>query len=54
MKNPSYIDGRHGEIYSNDSFIGELGEIQPEVLLNFKLEFPVAALELNLISLKIY
>jgi len=28
--------------------VGEIGEIHPEVLLNFKLEFPVAALEINL------
>ncbi len=27
---------------------GEIGEINPIVLTNFKLEFPVAALELNL------
>ena len=46
--NPSYINGRYGEIYINDVKIGEIGEIHPEVLLNFKLEFPVAALELNL------
>ncbi len=46
--NPSYISGRYGEIYIKDVKIGEIGEIHPEVLLNFKLEFPVAALELNL------
>ncbi|MFX0041268.1 MAG: phenylalanine--tRNA ligase subunit beta [Candidatus Hodarchaeota archaeon] len=47
-KNLSYIDGRYGEIYLKDDKIGEIGEIHPEVLLNFKLEFPVAAFELNL------
>ncbi|MCK4287371.1 MAG: phenylalanine--tRNA ligase subunit beta, partial [Candidatus Lokiarchaeota archaeon] len=46
-KNRSYIDGRYGEIYIKDSVIGEIGEIHPEVLSNFKLEFPVAAMELN-------
>ena len=46
-KNNSYINGRYGDIYSNGDKIGEIGEIHPEVLLNFKLEFPVAALELN-------
>ena len=46
--NPSYIEGRYGEIYLKGVKIGEIGEIHPEVLLNFKLEFPVAALELNL------
>jgi phenylalanyl-tRNA synthetase beta chain len=47
-KNPSYISGRYGDIYVNGEKIGEIGEIHPEVLLNFKLEFPVAGLELNL------
>jgi phenylalanyl-tRNA synthetase beta chain len=47
-RNPSYIEGRYGEIYLNGSIVGEIGEIHPEVLLNFKLEFPVAAMELNL------
>jgi len=46
--NPSYIEGRYGDIYLNGSPIGEIGELHPEVLLNFKLEFPVAAMELNL------
>ncbi|MFX1445303.1 MAG: phenylalanine--tRNA ligase subunit beta [Promethearchaeota archaeon] len=47
-KNETYIDGRYGDIYLNGKKIGEIGEIHPEVLLNFKLEFPVSALELNL------
>ncbi|MFX1378947.1 MAG: phenylalanine--tRNA ligase subunit beta [Promethearchaeota archaeon] len=46
-KNPTYIEGRCGKICLKNSIIGEIGEIHPEVLLNFKLEFPVAALELN-------
>ncbi|MFX1356558.1 MAG: phenylalanine--tRNA ligase subunit beta [Promethearchaeota archaeon] len=46
--NPSYIEGRYGEVYLNGTKVGEIGEIHPEVLLNFKLEFPVAAFELNL------
>ncbi len=46
-KNPSYINGRFGKIYLKNSIIGEIGELNPEVLLNFKLEFPVGALEIN-------
>ncbi|TXT57248.1 MAG: Phenylalanine--tRNA ligase beta subunit [Promethearchaeota archaeon] len=46
--NPSYIGGRYGEVYINDEKIGNIGEIHPEVLNNFKLEFPIAALELNI------
>jgi len=47
-KNSSYIEGRYGDIYVKKMLIGEIGEINPDVLLNFKMEFPVAALELNL------
>ncbi|MFX1279825.1 MAG: phenylalanine--tRNA ligase subunit beta [Promethearchaeota archaeon] len=47
-KNPSYIDGRYGIIYFRNKIIGEIGEIQPKVLLNFRLEFPVSAFELNI------
>jgi phenylalanyl-tRNA synthetase beta chain len=47
-ENPTYINGRYGSIYLNGEKIGEIGEIHPEVLANFKLEFPVAAMELNL------
>ena len=46
--NSTYIDGRYGDIYLDGIKIGEIGEIHPLVLTNFKLEFPVAALELNL------
>ena len=45
---PSYISGRYGDIYLKENVIGGIGEIDPEVLVNFKLEFPVSALELNL------
>ena len=47
-KNASYIDGRYGEIYLGNLVIGEIGELHPDILLNFKLEFPVAAMELNI------
>ena len=46
--NPSYINGRYGDVFLRGDKVGEIGEINPEVLLNFKLEFPVAGLELNL------
>jgi phenylalanyl-tRNA synthetase beta chain len=47
-KNATYIEGRCGEIYFNKKKIGTIGEIFPQVLLNFKLEFPVAAFEIDL------
>ncbi|MFX1310983.1 MAG: phenylalanine--tRNA ligase subunit beta [Promethearchaeota archaeon] len=47
-ENPTFIDGRYGGIYLKGKKIGEIGEIHPEVLLNFKLEFPASAIEINL------
>ncbi len=46
--NDTFINGRYGDIFLGKKKVGEIGEIHPKVLLNFKLEFPVAALELNL------
>ncbi len=48
---PSFIEGRAGDIFVNKRFIGVIGEIHPEVLVNFNLGNPVVALELNLDSL---
>ena len=42
------VGGFIRDLILNRKKIGEIGEINPEVILNFKLEFPVAALELNL------
>jgi phenylalanyl-tRNA synthetase beta chain len=47
-KNPKYLEGRCGDIYLGKKKIGEIGEVHPEILLNFKLEFPVGAFEINL------
>ena len=48
---PSFIEGRCGRILSGNTEIGFLGEIHPEVILNFELEAPVAAFELNLTNM---
>jgi len=50
--NSMYINGRCGEIYVNKNKVGEIGEIYPQVLLNFKLEFPAAGFEIDLEKLK--
>jgi phenylalanyl-tRNA synthetase beta chain len=47
-KNPTYIEGRCGKIILDGEIIGEIGEIHPEVLINYKLEFPVASFEINI------
>jgi len=48
---PSFIEGRAGSIIIDNKEIGIIGEISPQVLSNFNLEVPVAALELNIDSL---
>ena len=49
-KNPSFIEGRYVEITVNGEKIGEFGELHPQVLLNFKLEEPVASAELRILK----
>ncbi len=45
---PSFIKGRVGRVIVNQKKVAYIGEINPEVLVNFGLEMPVAALELNI------
>ncbi len=45
---PSFIEGRCAEILFHGERVGFVGEIHPEVLENFGLEFPVAAAEIDL------
>ncbi len=45
---PSFIDGRAGEIIVGDAKIGVVGEINPVVLEEWKLENPTNAFEINL------
>jgi len=47
----SFIRGRVGTIKVDGKQIGIIGEIHPQVLSNFDLEYPVGALELNLTKL---
>jgi len=47
----SFIKGRVGRIIVDDKKLAYIGEISPEVITNWELEMPVAALELNLSEL---
>ncbi|MSR86325.1 phenylalanine--tRNA ligase subunit beta [Candidatus Woesearchaeota archaeon] len=47
-ENPIFISGRSAQILINGKKYGILGEINPQVLKNFSLEFPVCAFELNI------
>ncbi len=50
-ENPSFINGRCGEIIINNKPVGILGEINPTVLKNNKIKMPTASLEMNINSL---
>lgn len=45
---PSFLEGRVGTILIGEQEVGVIGEVHPQVLENWKLEDPVAAMELNL------
>jgi phenylalanyl-tRNA synthetase beta chain len=47
-KHPSFVEGRAATVSIENQLIGIVGEIHPEVLNNFALENPVAALEIDL------
>jgi len=45
---PSFIDGRRGDIIAGGKKVGVFGEVHPAVLVAFELEHPVAAFEFDL------
>jgi len=47
----SFIKGRVGRVVVDGKKVAYIGEISPEVITNWELEMPVAALELNLSEL---
>ena len=47
-ENPSFLSGRAGTICVGDHEVGIIGEVHPQVLENWNLEDPVAAMELDL------
>ncbi|MCX6777935.1 MAG: phenylalanine--tRNA ligase subunit beta [Candidatus Micrarchaeota archaeon] len=47
-EHPSFINGRCAAIFVNGKEKGIMGEIHPQVLLNFSIEHPVVALEIGL------
>ncbi|MEM3586517.1 MAG: phenylalanine--tRNA ligase subunit beta [Candidatus Jordarchaeaceae archaeon] len=42
---PSFLEGRAAQVEADGKMIGYVGELHPEVLNNFNLEFPVGAFE---------
>jgi len=47
-ENEIFIPGRVGKILLNNEEIGSIGEIHPRCLKNWKIDFPIGALELDL------
>ncbi|MHA1793182.1 MAG: phenylalanine--tRNA ligase subunit beta [Promethearchaeota archaeon] len=47
-KNPFGLDGRTADVHVNKKRVGTIGEIHPDILINFDLEFPTTFMELNL------
>jgi len=45
---PAYINGRCGKIIVNDKNIGNIGEVAPRVLKNWKIKAPAVALEMDI------
>jgi phenylalanyl-tRNA synthetase beta chain len=45
---PSFLEGRAGSILIGDREVGVIGEVHPQVIENWKLENPIAAMELDL------
>jgi len=48
MDHPSFLDGRVAEFLVGGRSLGIAGELHPQVILNFELEHPVAAVEFDL------
>ncbi|MEM2676644.1 MAG: phenylalanine--tRNA ligase subunit beta [Candidatus Bathyarchaeia archaeon] len=47
-KHPSFLEGRTAAVHVGNKQVGVLGEIHPQVLNNFEIENPTAALEIDL------
>lgn len=50
-KIPFLINGRSAEILVSNTIVGFIGEVHPQVILNFGLENPVAIFEINISKL---
>ena len=48
MNHDSFIEGRCAAIFKDDFDVGYFGEIHPQVLKNFDLEYPVTAFEIDI------
>lgn len=47
-EHPAFINGRGAVIIVNGKKVGEIGEVSPRVLRNWKIKMPIAALEMDI------
>lgn len=45
---PHFIEGRTAEVLLNNNVIGQIGEVHPKTLMNWKIKMPVAIFEIDL------
>lgn len=45
---PHFIEGRTGDIFFENKKIGQIGEIHPKIIKNWKIKMPVSLLEIDL------
>jgi phenylalanyl-tRNA synthetase beta chain len=50
-KNPIFINGRCAEILVDNIAVGNIGEITPLAIENFRIRVPISAFELNISQL---
>jgi phenylalanyl-tRNA synthetase beta chain len=48
IEKPFILEGRGGSLTCNNVRVGWIGEIHPQVLNNFEIEYPVCAAEFSL------
>jgi phenylalanyl-tRNA synthetase beta chain len=48
IEHPSFLPGRVGSIHVSEEEVGIIGEVHPQVIENWKIQNPVAAMELEL------
>jgi len=48
IEHPSFLEGRIGSIHIGDEEVGIIGEVHPQVIENWKLQNPVAAMEIEI------
>ena len=53
LKSPIFIEGRCASILADGKEVGMMGEVHPEVLSNFEIQYPVVLFECNAEDLKV-